>query len=68
MQRLSALSVHFQENNMTNLNDAGASSSAYEPKVLAKKYRISLEDAQNIIAQYGPDRKAADKAARRIAA
>ncbi|WP_202615485.1 hypothetical protein [Rhizobium deserti] len=53
---------------MTNLNDAGASSSAYEPKVLAKKYRISLEDAQNIIAQYGSDRKAADKAARRIAA
>lgn len=34
----------------------------------AKKHRIEIEDAQNILAQYGDDRKNADKAARRIAA
>jgi hypothetical protein len=34
----------------------------------AKKHRIEIEDAQKIIAQYGDDRKNADKAARRIAA
>jgi hypothetical protein len=40
----------------------------YDPKVLAKKHRISIADAAKIVAQYGADRKAADKAARRIAA
>lgn len=33
----------------------------------AKKHRISVEDAKAILAEYGDDRKAADKAARRIA-
>lgn len=34
----------------------------------AKKHRIAMEDAQKILEQFGDDRKAADKAARRIAA
>ncbi len=53
---------------MTEVKDASASTYAYEPKVLAKKFRISLEDAAKILEQYGSDRKAVDKAARRIAA
>jgi len=36
-------------------------------KAFANKYRIELEDAQKILAQYGDDKKAADKAARQIA-
>ncbi|MGF9693176.1 MULTISPECIES: hypothetical protein [unclassified Rhizobium] len=48
--------------------NASASNDAYEPKTLAKKHRITLEEAKQIIAEHGQDRKAADKAARRIAA
>jgi hypothetical protein len=47
---------------------ASASDQAYEPKVLAKKHRISVDQAAKIIAEHGSDRKASDKAARRIAA
>jgi hypothetical protein len=36
-------------------------------KTLAKKHRISVEDAGKILAEHGSDRKAADKAARRVA-
>ncbi|MCB5202895.1 hypothetical protein LH464_10480 [Neorhizobium sp. T786] len=50
---------------MTDLNSAPAK--AYDAKTLAKKHRISVEDATKIITQYGVDRKASDKAARRIA-
>ncbi len=53
---------------MTDVKDAPASSLAYEPKVLAKKYRIDIEDAVKILEQHGADKKAVDKAARRIAA
>lgn len=53
---------------MTNQQDASASAQPYDAKTLAKKHRISIEDAEKIIAQYGADRKASDKAARRIAA
>lgn len=56
------------EDIMTNLQDASTSNTPYEPKTLAKKHRISLEDAQKIVAEHGADRKASDKAARRIAA
>jgi hypothetical protein len=48
--------------------DASTSSESHDPKILAKKHRISLEDAQKIISEHGHDRKAADKAARRVAA
>jgi hypothetical protein len=56
------------EIDMTNQQDASASAQPYDAKTLAKKHRISIEDAEKIIAQYGADRKASDKAARRIAA
>lgn len=38
------------------------------PIVISKKYRITLEDAKAILAEYGDDAKAIHKAARRIAA
>ncbi len=53
---------------MPETNGASASDKAYDPVVLAKKHRISVEDAMEIIEKYGSDLKAADKAARRIAA
>ncbi|WP_173425161.1 hypothetical protein [Pseudorhizobium marinum] len=53
---------------MAQQQDASASTQSYEPKTLAKKHRISVEEAAKIIAEHGADRKAADKAARRIAA
>lgn len=53
---------------MTEQQGASASTRAYEPKILAKKHRISVEVAAKIIAEHGSDRKAIDKAARRIAA
>ncbi len=52
---------------MTEQQDASASAKPYDAKTLAKKHRISVEDAQKIIDQYGADRKASDKAARRVA-
>lgn len=52
---------------MTRPQDASASA-PYDAKVLANKHRITLEEAKKIIAEYGSDRKACDKAARRIAA
>lgn len=48
-------------------HDTSTSSKSYDRRILAKKHRISLEDAQKIISEYGQDRKAADKAARRVA-
>jgi hypothetical protein len=53
---------------MTDEVDAAASVQPYDAKTLAKKHRIDIEDAKKIIDQYGSDRKASDKAARRIAA
>jgi hypothetical protein len=53
---------------MSDTNGASAPDKPYDPVVLAKKHRISVEDAKNIVETYGSDRKAADKAARRIAA
>lgn len=53
---------------MTEREGASAPAPAYEPKVLAKKFRIPVEDAVKIIDEYGSDRKAIDRAARRIAA
>ncbi|WP_200950842.1 hypothetical protein [Rhizobium sp. Root1220] len=52
---------------MTRPQDAFASA-PYDAKTLANKHRISIEEAQKIIAEHGADRKASDKAARRIAA
>jgi hypothetical protein len=53
---------------MSVSNGAPAPDKPYDPVALAKKHRISVEDAKAIVDQYGADRKAADKAARRIAA
>jgi hypothetical protein len=53
---------------MAQAKGTSASEGPYDATTLAKKHRISVEDAKQIIAQYGDDRKSADKAARRIAA
>ncbi|WP_195909501.1 hypothetical protein [Rhizobium tubonense] len=53
---------------MADTMEANASDKAYEAVYLAKKHRISLEDAKKIVEEHGADRKASDKAARRIAA
>ncbi|WP_200933906.1 hypothetical protein [Rhizobium sp. Leaf306] len=53
---------------MPDQHSAPALSHLYDPKVLAKKHRISIDDAVKIIAVHGSDRKAIDKAARRVAA
>lgn len=53
---------------MAHNDGATAPDKPYDPTTLAKKHRITVEDAKAIVEQYGSDRKAADKAARRIAA
>jgi hypothetical protein len=53
---------------MAQPQGASASEQAYDAKTLAKKHRISVEEAAKIISEHGADRKASDKAARRIAA
>jgi hypothetical protein len=53
---------------MSDGNDAPAPDKLYDPVALAKKHRISVEDAKAIVDKHGADRKAADKAARLIAA
>ena len=53
---------------MADRDGATAPDKPYDPITLAKKHRISVEDAKAIVEQYGADKKAADKAARRIAA
>ena len=40
---------------------------AYKPIPFAKKHRISVEDATEILKKHGADRKSADKEARRVA-
>lgn len=40
---------------------------AYRPIPFAKRHRISVEDATEILAKHGDDRKSADKEARRVA-
>lgn len=62
------LALYSKDMTMAHRQDAAASTQSYEPRALAKKHRISVEEAQKIIAEHGADRKAADKAARRIAA
>jgi hypothetical protein len=44
-----------------------AEAQAYKPVPFAKRHRISLEDATEILAKHGHDLKAADKEARRVA-
>ena len=53
---------------MSDTSGAVAPDKPYEAVSLAKKHRISIEDAKAIIEEFGTDRKATDKAARRIAA
>ncbi len=53
---------------MTTSKGASAPDKPYDAVTLAKKHRISVEDARDILEKCGSDRKAADKAARRIAA
>ena len=50
---------------MSHTEGAAAS---LNPIAVAKKYRISLDDAKAILAEHGDDLKAIHKAARRIAA
>ncbi len=53
------------EKNMSKTDGAAAPLSAI---AIAKKYRISIEDAKTILAEHSDDVKAIHKAARRIAA
>ncbi len=53
---------------MADAKGASASEKPYDAVTLAKKYRISVEDAQMILKEHGDNRKLADRAARRIAA
>jgi hypothetical protein len=53
---------------MAEAKGTPASDRPYDVITLAKKHRISLEDAQTILDEHGDNRKLADKAARRIAA
>jgi hypothetical protein len=52
---------------MADTMDANASEKPYDAVYLAKKHRITVEDAKKIIETHGADRKASDKTARRIA-
>lgn len=56
------------ENTMTDQSQAPKPAKPIDVKALAKKFRISLEEAQAILDEYGDDKKAAEKAARRVAA
>jgi hypothetical protein len=58
--------VKTQETKMTE--ETKAATPLADAKVFAKKHRIELEDAVKILEEHGENRKAADKAARRIAA
>jgi hypothetical protein len=58
---------HKMEIPMADTMQANASEKPYDAVYLAKKHRISVEDAKQIIEQHAADRKACDKAARRIA-
>lgn len=53
---------------MTDRKQAETPAKPLDVKALAKKFRITVEEAQAILDEYGNDRKAAEKAARRIAA
>lgn len=53
---------------MTDRKGTSASEKPYDAITLAKKHRISVSDAEKILEEHGANRKAADKAARRIAA
>jgi hypothetical protein len=53
---------------MTEQTQAATPAKPLDAKVIAKKFRITVEEAQAILDEYGHDRKAAEKAARRIAA
>jgi len=57
--------LNFRRHDMTDHTGATA---PLNPVVVAKKYRISVEDAKAIIDQHGDDAKAIHKAARRLAA
>ena len=53
---------------MSDARRTAAFEKPYDAITLAKKHRISIDDAKLILEEYGEDRKLADKAARRIAA
>ncbi|MGV8939234.1 MAG: hypothetical protein ACOH2J_19115 [Allorhizobium sp.] len=43
-----------------------ATDQPYDAIAFSKKHRISVEDAKEIIAKHGSDRKSADKEGRRV--
>jgi hypothetical protein len=53
---------------MPDIENRASSLKSVDALKLAKKHRISIEDASKIVEHNGDDHKAADKAARRIAA
>lgn len=53
---------------MSGKNDKPAAEmQAYKPVPFAKRHRISIEDATEILSKHGSDHKSADKEARRVA-
>jgi hypothetical protein len=53
---------------MSGKNDRlTAEMQAYKPIPFAKRHRISVEDATEILSRHGSDHKSADKEARRVA-
>jgi hypothetical protein len=61
IKRSSGLKQRSKETIMSTTSDK-----PYEPISFAKKHRISVEDARNILDQAAGDKKAADKHARRV--
>lgn len=52
---------------MSEKTDKAPDMRAYQPIPFAKKHRISLEDATEILKKHAGDTKSADKEARRVA-
>ncbi|MGL3608229.1 hypothetical protein ACSV9I_17070 [Rhizobium sp. G187] len=51
---------------MADDKNTAVAAQAYEAIPFAKKHRISVEDAKEILAKHGTDRKSADKEGRRV--
>lgn len=47
-------------------NKSASADQPYDAIAFSKKHRISVEDAKEIIAKHGNDRKSADKEGRRV--
>lgn len=55
------------EDPMSGKADKVTAEAPYKPVPFAKRHRISVEDATEILKKHGDDHKSADKEARRVA-